>query len=227
MVPIHVKAVDLASVVQALPHISNFGGYVVTVPHKVAMVKLCDELTPEARQVGAVNIVHRTPTGQLIGGILGGEGFVAGLRKVGFEPKGRSGYLTGAGGAASAIAFALAKTGVEGLTIANRTREKAQQLIDRLQKVFPDVSMSIGNDDASGHDLGVNATSLGLRIEDELPLNVQSLQGSQHVAEIIMQPAETAPVIAARERGCQIHLGATMLSCQIELMTSFMLGAVI
>lgn len=142
MVPIHVKAVDLASVVQALRHMNNFGGCVVTVPHKMATVKLCDELTPEARQVGAVNIVHRTPTGQLIGGILGGEGFVAGLQKVGFEPKGRSVYLTGDGGAASAIAFVLAKTGVERLTIANRTREKAQQLIDRLQKVFPDVNVN-------------------------------------------------------------------------------------
>lgn len=204
----------------------NFSGCVVTVPHKMAMVALCDELTPEARQVGAVNIVHRTAAGRLIGGILDGAAFVAGMRKEEFEPRGKSIYLAGAGGAASAIAFELAKIGVGRLKIANRTAAKAQQLIDKVRDVFPTLSIAIGNDDASGHDLVVNATSLGMRVEDELPMNVQTLTSSQHVAEIIMQPAETPLVLAARQRRCTIHLGATMLSCQIELMAAFMLGEI-
>jgi shikimate dehydrogenase len=226
MVPMHVKSEDLALFVQALKRMNNFGGCVVTVPHKVAMVALCDQLTAEAQQVGAVNIVHRNAAGELIGGILDGTGFVAGLRKESFDPAGRSVYLAGAGGAASAIAFALAKNGITQLTIANRSATKAQSLIDRLQIVFPNILMTIGNSNASGHDLVVNATSLGLRADDELPLDVDSLSPTQHVAEIIMQPAETALVLAARARGCQIHLGMTMLSSQLELMASFMMGAV-
>ncbi len=95
MVPMQVKAEDLASFVQALRAMQNFGGCVVTVPHKMAMVALCDELTPEARQVGAVNIVHRTAAGRLIGGILDGTAFVAGLREEAFEPAGKSIYLAG------------------------------------------------------------------------------------------------------------------------------------
>jgi shikimate dehydrogenase len=226
MVPMHVSAEDLPLFVQALKRMNNFSGCVVTVPHKMAMVALCDQLTPEARQVGAVNIVHRTAAGELIGGILDGAGFVAGLRKEGFEPAGRSVYLAGAGGAASAIAFALAKCGITQLTIANRSAANAQSLIDRLQIVFPNIPMTIGNPNVSGHDLVVNATSLGLRPDDEMPLDVSSLSPSQHVAEIIMQPVETAMVLAARERECRIHLGMTMLSSQLELMASFMMGAV-
>lgn len=226
MVPMHVKAEDLSLFVDALRRMQNFGGCVVTVPHKMAMVALCDKLTPDARQVGAVNIVHRTATGELIGGILDGAGFVAGLRKENFEPAGRSVYLAGAGGAASAIAFALAKCGISQLTIANRSAANAQSLIDRLRNVFPDIPMTIGNSNVAGHDLVVNATSLGLRPDDEMPLDENSLSPSQHVAEIIMQPADTALVLAARERGCRIHLGMTMLSSQLELMASFMMGAV-
>lgn len=226
MVPMHVKADDLALFVKALRCMNNFGGCVVTVPHKMPMVALCDKLTPEARQVGAVNIVHRTAAGELIGGILDGAGFVAGLRKEAFEPTGRSVYLAGAGGAASAIAFALATCGITRLTVANRTAAKAQSLIDRLQNLFPDVPMVVGNSNASGHDLVINATSLGLRPDDEMPLDTDSLSPSQHVAEIIMQPAETSLVLAARERGCRIHLGATMLSSQLGLMVSFMMGSI-
>jgi shikimate dehydrogenase len=226
MVPMHVQGRDLAAFVQTLRIMQNFGGCVVTVPHKMAIVALCDELTPEARQVGAVNIVHRTAAGELIGGILDGAAFVVGLRKENFEPADRRVYLAGAGGAASAIAFALAKIGVSRLTIANRTPANAQQLIDKVREMSPKLLIAVGTIDASEHDLVINATSLGLCIDDELPLNVKTLTSSQHVAEIIMQPTETPLVLAARQRGCAVHLGDTMLSCQIELMASFMMGSI-
>ena len=132
--------------------------------------------------------------------------------------------VAGAGGAASAIAFALARAGVSRLTIANRTIAKAQQLIDRVAQIYPVLSMTAGSDDPSDHDLVVNATSLGLRLEDALPLDVSKLDARQLVAEIIMQPAKTPLLEAALKKGCQIHLGAPMLHCQIELMASFMRG---
>ena len=222
MVPIHVSVDGLEGLVQGLRRMHNLGGFVVTVPHKTAMPALCDELTPAAARIGAVNIVRRTPEGRLVGGMLDGDGFVAGLRSEGIEPAGRSAYLAGAGGAASAIAFALAQAGVTRLTIANRTPAKAAELIDRIALDFPDLKMVLGTDDPSGHDVVVNATSLGLRAGDPLPLNVECLAAWQTVAEIIMQPAETPLLVAAREKGCRIHFGAPMLACQVELMAAFM-----
>lgn len=222
MVPIHINSDGLPAMVRGLREMNNLGGFVVTVPHKTAMPAWCDELTPAAARIGAVNVVRRTSDGRLIGGMLDGDGFVAGLRSAGIEPAGLSAYLAGAGGAASAIAFALAQAGVSRLTIANRTPAKAAELIARIASDFPGVHMAVGSDDPSGHDLVVNGTSLGLREGDALPLNVERLSAKQVVAEIIMQPAETPLLRAARQKGCRIHFGAPMLACQVELMAAFM-----
>lgn len=222
MVPVHVESEGLAQAVQGLRAMQNLGGFVVTVPHKTAIVALCDEVTPEACLIGAVNVVRRTADGHLVGGMLDGEGFVSGLRSQGLDPAGRSAYLAGAGGAASAIAFALASAGVSRLTIANRTADKAQQLIDRIAIQHPSLAMAVGSESPAGHDFVVNATSLGLRPGDALPLDADRLEPHQIVAEIIMQPAETPLLLAAQAKGCRIHFGAPMLASQIELMAAFM-----
>ena len=222
MVPIHVDPEGLGAMVEGLRRMNNLGGFVVTVPHKTAMPPLCDELTPAAQRIGAVNVVRRTAGGRLVGGMLDGEGFVAGLRSAGIEPAGLTAYLAGAGGAASAIAYALAQAGVSRLTVANRTPAKAEELIARLKEDFPGVSMALGSDDPSQHDLVVNGTSLGLRDGDALPLNTGRLSAQQIVAEIIMQPAETPLLQAARAKGCRVHHGAPMLASQIALMAAFM-----
>lgn len=222
MVPLHVGAASLAATAQALRGLRNFAGCVVTVPHKTAMAALCDELTPQAALAGAVNVVHRDAAGRLVGTLLDGEGFVVGLRHEGIAPRGLRAYVAGAGGAASAIAFALAAAGVSALCIANRTADKAAQLVERVARAYPALAVAVGDADASGHDLVVNATSLGLRADDPLPLDASHLKATQTVAEIVMEPAETPLLRAARERGCRVQYGAPMLECQVELMLAFM-----
>ncbi len=87
MIPIHVSSNELKVVVHGLRAINNLAGFVVTVPHKTAMVDLCDDLTAEARLIGAVNVIHRMQDGRLLGTMLDGEGFVAGLRAEGIDPQ--------------------------------------------------------------------------------------------------------------------------------------------
>ncbi len=222
LVPCHVRAADLAAFVGALRLMRNLGGFIVTVPHKTAIVALCDEVTESAQRIGAVNAVRREADGRLIGEMLDGAGFVAGLRRSGIEPKGRSAYLAGAGGAANAIAFALAQAGVSRLTIANRTRAKAEALAQRVAAFLPATKSEVGSADPSGHDLVVNATSLGLKDGDPLPLDVDRLDASQVVAEIIMLPETTALLATAAARGCRVHPGKPMLTCQLDLMADFM-----
>lgn len=224
MVPLHVPPAALATLLQGLRALPNFQGCVVTVPHKTSVLALCDELTPAARMIGAANVIRRTEDGRLIGGMLDGDGFVAGLLSRGFDPASRSAYVAGAGGAASAIAFALAARGVRSLTIGNRSADKARELLDRVAAAFPQVAVQVGGRDTGGAELVVNATSLGMRDDDELPLDVQTLRPEQFVAEIIMQPEETALLAAARARGCTAHPGAPMLASQIALMAEFMSG---
>ena len=223
MVPLHVADGDLATVTEALRRTQNFAGCVVTVPHKTKALALCDEVSDAARQIGAVNVLHRLHDGRLRGGMLDGIGFVDGLRGTGIDPGGRDVYLAGAGGAASAIAFALAEAGVRRLTVFNRSADRAAGLIERLRRQHPRLAASVGGSDPSGHDLVVNATSLGLRPGDPLPLDATRLSAHQIVAEIIMDPTETALLAAARERGCRTHEGAPMLASQVRLMAAFML----
>ena len=224
MVPMHVAADSLATVVQALRHVASFDGFVATVPHKTAVPALCDGLTAAARQAGAANIVRRTANGRLVGGLLDGLGFVAGLRAHGIEPCGLRVYLAGAGGAASAMAWALAEAGVAGLSVANRSPARAAELLERIAAAHPALPLAVAGADPSGHDLVVNGTSLGLRPDDPLPLDAARLDPAQVVAEIIMQPAETALMAAARARGCRVHPGLPMLEAQVELMAAFMRG---
>ncbi len=222
LVPMHVPANHLADWVNAMRGVLNLGGMVVTVPHKTAIAQLCDELTPAAAMVGAVNVIRVESGGRLVGDILDGRGFVAGLRAHGIEPRGQRAFLAGAGGAANAIAFSLAEAGVSLLTIHNRTRAKAQEMLTRLREAYPGVEMQVGSSDPTGHDLVVNATSLGMAPGDPYPLDVEALQSTQIVAEIIMRPEMTPLLVAAQGKNCRIQLGMPMLAAQVELMARFM-----
>lgn len=222
LVPMQVSSADLASWAQAMKGLKNLDGFIATVPHKIAMRGLCDEVSAAAAMVGAVNIVRRDPDGRLIGHILDGEGFVAGLRRSWIDPKGKRIMLCGAGGAANAIAFSLASAGVAELAIHNRTTAKAQELIDRLKPIYPSVDLTIATDSPVGFDLIVNATSLGMSETDPLPFRAYQLVATQIVAEIIMKPALTPVLAVAQEKGCTVQFGLPMLECQIDLMADFM-----
>ncbi|WP_210483401.1 shikimate dehydrogenase family protein [Microvirga antarctica] len=222
LIPVHVVADDLSRIVDGLRRMQNLKGFIVTVPHKSAMLELCDEADDSARAIGAVNTIRRENDGRLVGAMLDGTGFVAGLRTAGIEPSGMSVYLAGAGGAANAIAFALADAGIAKLSIANRTRSKSDDLARRLHGHCPRLVIDVSTTDPSGHELVVNATSLGLRDRDPLPLDVTRLDQTQIVAEIIMQPEITPLLAAARLRGCGIQPGRPMLTSQLHLMADFM-----
>lgn len=219
LIPIHVKPEGLASVLAGLARMENFGGLIATVPHKPVIIDLCDEVTEEARHIGAVNCIRRDPDGRMIGAMLDGTGFVEALKTVtGFDPRGKRAFVAGAGGAASAIAFALAKAGVTHLTIANRTEEKARELGERIRAAYPSLTVSTDASTVADHDLVANGTSLGMKETDAPPVDFSKLHARQVVGDAIMQPEMTPLLRAAQEKGCRIQLGKPMLECQIELM---------
>jgi shikimate dehydrogenase len=222
LVPLHISKDDFAGCIDGLRRMRNLGGLIVTVPHKVRMIGMCDEVTERARRIEAVNVVRREHDCRLVADMLDGEGFVSGLRQGGIEPAGKRVYLAGAGGAAKAIAFALAEARVRHLTVANRTTSKAQGLCERIREYYPDLRVDVGTDVPYDHDLLVNATSLGLRTSDPLPFDVSRLTPSSTVAEIIMKPAETPLMAVARSKGCRVHPGLPMLQSQIALLADFL-----
>jgi shikimate dehydrogenase len=222
MVPLHIASADLPTVWRGLRELRNLDGFLVTVPHKSGAAELCDEVDDAASLIGAVNVVRREEDGRMIGAMFDGVGFVAGLRANGCEPAGLNVLLLGAGGAASAIALALITSGIAQLTIANRTASKAEMLAVQLRRAVPHAVIAIGGADPTGHDLVVNATSLGLYVGDPLPIDPALLNKTMTVADIIMNPVETPLLNAALEQGAAVQYGRQMLDHQMPLLARFL-----
>lgn len=224
LVPWQVAPPQLAEAVRGLREVENLAGLIVTVPHKQAMAGLCDQLEGIAADLDVCNVVRRTADGRLVGAMYDGIGFVDGMRRNDIEPRGKRTLLLGAGGAATAVAAALLDAGVAHLTVANRTREKAEDLVALLRARQPGAAIHAADRPQGDWDLVVNGTSLGLKPDDPLPLDPALLHPDTIVAEVIMQPAETALLAAARARGCQVHRGEHMVTAQIQLLADFLLG---
>jgi shikimate dehydrogenase len=218
MVPFHVSAVSLPRAVAGFRAIESLKGWLVTNPHKFAMFHLCDQVDASGTRLQAVNVVRRDADGRLIGGNYDGAGFVNGLRHDGIEPRGLDVLMLGAGGAARAIAFALAEAGVRRLAIANRTRTSAETLAETTRRFFPGFDVSVADAAAGDQDLIVNTTSAGLKPEDPLPLDADQLSARSTVADIIMKPEMTKLLDLAKAKGCRIHLGRHMLDSQFPLL---------
>jgi shikimate dehydrogenase len=220
-VPLQVPEGALADVVTGIRRIGNFAGAVVSMPHKQAMVPLIDEVLPDGRIVGAVNVIRRNADGRLIGTTLDGEGFVAGLAGAGHGVNGKTCALVGAGGAGSAIAFALARHGCATLAIVNRTAAKAEALAAQVRAAFPGVDVRVG-DDGRRFDVTVNATSLGMRPGDALPMSRDLVERSAVVAECVVTQDMTPLLALAQDVGRTIHPGLPMLTAQLDLLLDFM-----
>ena len=225
LVPIHITPDTLKSSIKGLAAMPNMGGVCVTIPHKLPMAGLCDELGLAAEITGAVNAV-RFQDGRLIGDNFDGEGFVQGLYGEGHELNDANVLMIGAGGAARAIAVALAKQPIKSLTIANRTLANAEAIAQIIKTHFPKATVhAIAADgiDAivSDQNLIINTTSLGLHDGDQMPCALDKVSGDVIIADIIMVPEKTAWLLMAEEKGLKTHLGKHMLDYQRDLIGKF------
>ncbi|MBE0506663.1 MAG: shikimate dehydrogenase [Marinospirillum sp.] len=138
----------------------------VTVPFKLDALVFCDQLSPRARRAGAVNTLQKGKNNEIYGDNTDGVGLVRDLTgQLGFNLHNKRVLLLGAGGASRGVVEPLLKAGVAKLKIANRTPEKAQQLVQIFHGLQPDAELSAGNWASlagSQYDLILNATSASL-----------------------------------------------------------------
>lgn len=222
-VPLHVRGANLRKVLLGISGIANLHGLVVTIPYKESIVEFCDELTDTAQQVGSVNAVRIDPeNGRLIGGNFDGEGMLAGLHQQGHRLEGKRVLLVGAGGAGKSIAWSVAQQGPARLAIYNRSPARAEALLERLKTQFSDIDLSVSDGNAQSFDVIINATSLGLKDDDALPLDPGTLRAGALVCEAVMRSGDTALLTAARERGCRVHHGQHMIYGQIVQICRFL-----
>jgi shikimate dehydrogenase len=198
----------------------GFRGWNVTIPHKVAILEYLDEVEETAREIGAVNTVV-SRDGRLIGYNTDSEGYLRSLvDETGLELAGQRVLILGAGGAARAVAHALAVAGVESITIANRTREKAERLAASLGRKVDARALSLAEVArvAGETTLLVQTTSVGMYPETEaIPIDPSLLHEGMTVSDLIYRPRKTLLLREAEARGARVHGGLGMLLHQAAL----------
>ena len=209
-VPLHVTADDLGSVLRALPRM-GFVGANVTIPHKEAVLALADTVSETALRIGAANTLTFDADGQLHADNTDAYGFITNLRQrvPAWDAARGPALVLGAGGAARAVIVALQDAGVPLIYMANRTFARADRLAAQFgvtalpwedcASVLPQVSCV------------VNTTSLGMRGQPPLSLDVTSLSTKALVTDIVYTPLETPLLAQARAHGCNVVDGLGML----------------
>lgn len=222
VIPVRVSPNNLAAFLESLESVQNAGGGLVTVPHKRAALECCATLTDRARFIGAVNVFRRTGEGWH-GDNTDGAGYVDGIERRGFTVTGKAALLVGCGGAGAAIALEILSRGAARLAIHDVDAARRDDVIAKLDHRFPG-HVKVGSTDPAGFDLVANATPMGMKAGDALPVDVSALRPEQFVACVVTKP-EVPPLIeAARRLGCATATGADMFNAQAETLADFLLG---
>lgn len=221
VVPIHVETQNLNRTVDTFKSIRNLDGILVTIPHKPAALSLCHAVSPRARFVGAVNVMRKSPDGW-IGDNTDGEGFVNGIEAAGRTVRNSTVLLVGCGGAGAAIALEFLERGAANIAIHDINIERRDLVVGKLSDRFPGQVMT-GSADPTGFDIVANATPMGMRPDDTLPVRVDALTPNQFVACVITSSEESPFVTYARERGCPAMNGTGMFVAQSETLADFLL----
>jgi len=224
VVPAHVAPADLPAWLGAVSSMRNVDGVVVTVPHKIAVSALCHSLTPQARSIGAVNVMRRAEGGKgWHGDMVDGAGYVAGLQQLGCKLQGKRALLVGAGGAGSAIAHALVDAAVGALAVHEADPARRAALLDKLHH-YGFAHAREGSNDPTDCDLVINATPMGMQPGDALPVQVEHLAASTFVGDVITAPPISPLLQAARAQGCATMSGLDMFNAVCERMVDFYLS---
>ena len=225
-VPAHVGPADLMDFLSVAWRMPNVDGVLVTVPHKVAAVRACDELTPRARVIGAVNVLRRCPQGWL-GDMCDGDAFVDALREAGAAVTGQRALLVGVGGAGVAIAHALVAAGVSELDLHDIDATRRDQVMVQLQQAHTHKTgatrLRAGYTKGVSYDLVCNASPMGMRQGDPLPVQVEALAPEVCVGDVVTVPAEPPLIAEARRRGCRVSTGEDMFRHVSTRLVDFLL----
>lgn len=221
LVPWQVHANDLDVVMHGLMRTANLDGIILTYPHKQAALALADEVLPRARQVGATNAMRRNAAGRWVADMFDGVGLVGALAASGVKVSGSRVKLVGAGGAGSAIAYALAAAGAAQIGIVDLDEGKARALACAVAAAHPDCVTQKGSPGLESEDILINATTVGLREEDGLPIALDGLASRSTVVDIAPRREGTALLAEARAQGCRTIAGGAMVEGQAAALLEF------
>lgn len=220
VVPMGVRPEDYPALFRSVFTLTNIRGALVTMPHKVITMELVDQVSPTAEIAGATNAVVLRD-GSLVADQFDGAGFVRGVLRKGFDPAGKRALVIGNGGVGSPIAASLAGLGLAGIGLFDPNAAASEALAHRIEKHYPDVDLAVGSKDPEGFDLIVNATPIGMRDGDPLPVDVDRITPGSYVGDVVLKAEITPFLRAARDKGCPIAVGTDMLFEMIPAVLEF------
>jgi shikimate dehydrogenase len=215
MIPVEMSAGSVCEFFAAMRGWSNCAGCSVTIPHKQAAFAAADAHTERAKNAGAVNFLRRDPDGRLIGDMTDGLAMAQAIAGTGFALAGARTLLAGAaGGAGGAIADALCAAGIASLDLVDPRAEACAALGRILEARYPGVAVG-RTGQADGYDLAVNASPMGMRPDDPMPIDLDRLAANALIADVVTKPVVTALIAAARQRGMRTVTGDAMAAAQL------------
>jgi shikimate dehydrogenase len=185
-------------------------GLNVTVPFKKTIIPFLDELSEEAEISQSVNTIYKKDN-KIIGANTDIEGFKLSLEETGLETKNKKTLILGAGGVVPSIIIALKKMQVGKIYLSNRTELKATEI----KKNFPEIEI-IKWGETLDFDIIVNATSLGLKEEDEINISYQKISRGKFFYDVIYNPPETNFLKNAKKYGGTTRNGKMMFIYQAQ-----------
>ncbi|MEM6780487.1 MAG: shikimate dehydrogenase [Pseudomonadota bacterium] len=187
----------------------DYRGFNVTVPHKERIIPLCTEIDDTAKAIGAVNTVT-IEDGKLYGSNTDAYGFIQNLKQQCDQiDRSKKAIVLGAGGAARAVVYALQHDGFENIVLLNRTRERAEVIVNDIGGTVDNWDQRSAILEEAG--LVVNTTSLGMIGQPELELDVSALPHEAIVYDIVYKPLMTDLLNNAKDNKNQIVTGIGML----------------
>lgn len=211
-VPLHVEEADLEQVIRTLPRM-GFVGCNVTIPHKIAALRIADQVSDRATLIGAANTLIFRKDGLIHADNTDGYGFIANLRAgaPGWRAEDGPAAVLGAGGAARAVLAALLEAGVPEILLANRTRARAEELRGEFGTRITVVDWVQAGNMIEEAAIVVNTTSLGMTGAAELRVPLDGLHPGQVVTDLVYTPLRTRLLAEAEAAGCVTVDGLGML----------------
>mgnify|MGYP001446608120 CR=1 FL=1 len=201
---------DLKGIIEDIKK-GKIDGINVTVPFKKSIISFLDILSPLANEAQSVNTIFKKGN-KIVGENTDILGFEKGMQYINYNIKNKKVFILGAGGVAPSIIIALKRLGVSKITLSNRTKIKAEDL----KKIYPYLEI-INWGEIPSFDMIINATSLGLKKNDEIKLNYDEIGSNKLFYDVIYNPHKTNFLLKAKEFGNKIENGKMMFVYQAQL----------
>ncbi len=220
----HVAPEDLPAVMKEATADASIAGFMVTMPHKKAVIPYLAHVSQAAQQVGSVNAIKRLKSGQWAGAQFDGAGLVNAVLGKNIPLSQAHVLLAGVGGAGMAIAQALAAHGCASLTLVEPDAQRLKGAFHMVRQELGFAALQTQISPQVSYDLLINATPLGMQEDDPSPFTVELVAKATWVADIVADPPETRLAAMAIDAGCTLVTGREMVRGQVEPIGDWLLG---